>query len=231
MTGHLRLLLRAGFLATFVAGSVVLAARLTGGPVGDLVRGATSRDLTSAWTVDRLVVDLAAALLLLAAVGLALISGLAMTAALAAERAPGVAKACSRATPRATRRIVTAVLGIGLAAPLAVEGPALAGGLSHVAVCTSRCHHGDGGLNGLRLPDLPTSRPRPAGPADSARQVVVHEGDSLWRIAARRLPAGAAAGDVATLTWRLYALNRSVIGDNPDLIYPGMTLITPKGPS
>jgi nucleoid-associated protein YgaU len=51
----------------------------------------------------------------------------------------------------------------------------------------------------------------------------------LWRIAESRLPGGASDLDVETLTRRLYALNRSTIGGDPDLIFPGMTLIAPEG--
>ncbi len=61
--------------------------------------------------------------------------------------------------------------------------------------------------------------------------MVVRNGDSLWRIAERRLPPTASSGEVAALTWRLYALNRPLIGDDPDLIYPGTTLSTPEGSS
>jgi nucleoid-associated protein YgaU len=51
----------------------------------------------------------------------------------------------------------------------------------------------------------------------------------LWRIAESRLPGGASDLDVETLTRRLYALNRATIGGDPDLIFPGMTLIAPEG--
>jgi nucleoid-associated protein YgaU len=69
------------------------------------------------------------------------------------------------------------------------------------------------------------SRPRPV----SARQVVVRPGDSLWRIAERLLPADASDAGVARLTWRLYTLNRATVGNDPDLILPGTTLLTPEG--
>lgn len=47
--------------------------------------------------------------------------------------------------------------------------------------------------------------------------VVVQEGDSLWEIAEKYLGDG---GEYRAL----YELNRTVIGDNPDLILPGVEL-------
>lgn len=88
-------------------------------------------------------------------------------------------------------------------------------------------------LDGLPLPDLPVSspvpprpdRPRP-DPVDPPGHVVV-AGDSLWTIAAARLPAGAsnAAVDLAWRHW--HAANRAVIGPDPDLIVPGQLLVPP----
>jgi nucleoid-associated protein YgaU len=55
----------------------------------------------------------------------------------------------------------------------------------------------------------------------------VQAGDCLWNIAGRQLGPGAtnAAIDWA---WRsIYALNRAAIGDNPNLIRPGLTLTLP----
>ena len=57
--------------------------------------------------------------------------------------------------------------------------------------------------------------------------VVVEPGDSLWRIAARQLPAGT-NGDTIDAAWRLwYAANRSVIGADPNFILPGQRLRAP----
>jgi nucleoid-associated protein YgaU len=57
--------------------------------------------------------------------------------------------------------------------------------------------------------------------------VVVHRGDSLWSIAARHLPADAAAADVARTWHRWYATNATVIGPDPNLILPGQILLPP----
>ena len=74
---------------------------------------------------------------------------------------------------------------------------------------------------GLPLPDRPTGRVprRPAAPT-----VLVRPGDSLWSLAAARLPAGA-DGVSVTVAWRrLYAVNRATIGPDPDLLLPGQRL-------
>lgn len=94
-------------------------------------------------------------------------------------------------------------------------------------------------LIGLRLPDRttgpahdPTSAPTPVWFAAraTAAPLAVRPGDSLWRLAAARLPAGASAVEVDALSDRLYTLNRGVIGDDPDLITPGQLLRLPAGP-
>ena len=66
----------------------------------------------------------------------------------------------------------------------------------------------------------------PAAPAPAA-PVLVRPGDSLWSIAAARLPADAAPADV-DLAWRSwYAANADLIGPDPDLILPGQQLNPP----
>jgi hypothetical protein len=73
---------------------------------------------------------------------------------------------------------------------------------------------------------LLTPPPRPAVAAHDA--VTVRRGDSLWSIAARHLEAGASDAEVARAWPRWYAANRTVIGENPDLIRPGMQLVPPR---
>jgi nucleoid-associated protein YgaU len=58
----------------------------------------------------------------------------------------------------------------------------------------------------------------------AATQYVVQKGDSLWNIAKDQLGGGA--------KWQeIYQLNQNLIGQNPDLIYPGTTLQLPGGGS
>ena len=63
---------------------------------------------------------------------------------------------------------------------------------------------------------------RQTEPSDTYR---VRPGDSLWRIAERRLGPSATATETAQEVTRLWELNRQRIGTgNPDLILPGQTL-------
>jgi resuscitation-promoting factor RpfA len=76
-------------------------------------------------------------------------------------------------------------------------------------------------------PSISQPAPIPISPTRSVDVYVVRAGDCLWRIAARHLGAGAtnAAIDAA---WRaIYAVNRAAIGDDPNLIHPGLTLTLP----
>ncbi len=71
-----------------------------------------------------------------------------------------------------------------------------------------------------------TARTAPASPPP---RIVVRRGDSLWAIATQLLPPDASVADIASLTNRLYRVNASTIGLDPDLIIPGMILNPPKG--
>jgi hypothetical protein len=83
-------------------------------------------------------------------------------------------------------------------------------------------------LDGLPLPDRTSDRPvarhSVPAPAQLPSSVVVRAGDSLWEIARAALPADAPDAAVAAAVARVYAANRRVIGDDPDLILPGERL-------
>lgn len=65
-------------------------------------------------------------------------------------------------------------------------------------------------------------------PTASGETVTVHAGDSLWRIAADALGPDATATEVDN-AWRAwYFVNREVIGDDPDVILPGQSLLAPS---
>jgi nucleoid-associated protein YgaU len=66
---------------------------------------------------------------------------------------------------------------------------------------------------------------RPVGPAP--RPVTVRRGDSLWLIAERGLGRRPGSSEIAKEWPRWYAANRTVIGDDPDLIRPGQRLRPP----
>jgi nucleoid-associated protein YgaU len=95
---------------------------------------------------------------------------------------------------------------------------------------TTRHHHAHVGLVGG---GPPTAAPRPtAAPHPTAhREVVVQLGDSLWAIASRHLGPEASAEATAIAWHQWYAANRDVVGDDPDLIYPGQRLRAPVAAS
>lgn len=72
------------------------------------------------------------------------------------------------------------------------------------------------------------SPPGPRTLAHQAHAVRVLAGDSLWRIAARALPAGADDAQIERAWHRWYASNRAVIGDDPALLHPGQLLTPPQ---
>jgi hypothetical protein len=71
---------------------------------------------------------------------------------------------------------------------------------------------------------------RPKAPPHRPDTTLVRPGDSLWLIAARRLGPASNAETVAELWPRWYATNRTVIGGDPGLIYPGQLLNAPQTP-
>jgi nucleoid-associated protein YgaU len=59
--------------------------------------------------------------------------------------------------------------------------------------------------------------------------ITVRTGDCLWSIARELARSDATDAAIAQLVGRLYAANRQVIGDDPDLIRPGTVLRAPGG--
>jgi len=175
---------------------------------------------------------------------------LALGVAVLAE-APGAVGRCGeavaqRVTPTLLRRVARVALGVAVVGgPLVTTGsPALAASaaaLAPVAAGTS----GSGPLAAVRpaaggcetpdrawTPDRPAAasgrgvgEPRPVSPRRSS--VVVRRGDTLWDIAASRLPPSASDAAVARSWPRWYATNRAAIGSNPDLLRPGTRLHPP----
>ena len=82
-------------------------------------------------------------------------------------------------------------------------------------------------------PIVRLAQPAPAEtvPASVDDRYVVQRGDSLWRIAARRLGTADAAptsGAVAAYWPCIYRANRQLIGADPNLILPGQRLVIPE---
>ncbi|MFC5998593.1 LysM peptidoglycan-binding domain-containing protein [Quadrisphaera sp. GCM10027208] len=206
-----------------------------------------------------------------------LVAGAALTAVdLLATRAgtpaPVPVRRAAATAPRATQRLVAAVLGMGIAcgtagaagavpAPAATEAlvvvtelatqPATEQATEHAAESPAWQDPFDPGWRAAtgwtpaRAPD-PAPRPTatqpaaslPASEAAPARAhlrsedaVVVRRGDTLWDIAARSLPAGAGAAEIAAEWPRWWAANRDVIGPDPDLLLPGQRLVPPAAGS
>lgn len=59
----------------------------------------------------------------------------------------------------------------------------------------------------------------------SSHQVVV--GDSLWSIACQELSDDASPPEILEYSLRIHAANLDVMGDNPNILYPGQTLTLP----
>jgi len=59
------------------------------------------------------------------------------------------------------------------------------------------------------------------------RTVIVKPGDSLWSISEQRLGPEASPQRVYDHTYQMYALNRKIIGSDPDLIFAGQQLSLP----
>ncbi|MDQ1720443.1 MAG: hypothetical protein QOI26_177 [Pseudonocardiales bacterium] len=84
-------------------------------------------------------------------------------------------------------------------------------------------------------PTFPTSHsadtPKPASPRppeSDGDHVTVHHGDSLWSIAANRLGKRSSASDIQAEWPRWYAVNRQLIGADPNLLRPGASLLAPQ---
>ena len=66
-----------------------------------------------------------------------------------------------------------------------------------------------------------------ARPDLAAGVVVVVPGDTLWDLAAARLPTDATNAQIAATWHAWYDLNAAVIGADPDLLHPGQVLQVP----
>lgn len=74
----------------------------------------------------------------------------------------------------------------------------------------------------------PTPAPTLApSPAATHGTVTVRDGDTLWAIAAKHLPAGASNASIADAVRQWHHLNKATLGPDPDLILPGQRLTPP----
>jgi hypothetical protein len=161
-----------------------------------------------------------------------------------------VSAAASRLiTPRLVRTAVEAACGVAVAASPVISAapgyaaPAAASTAATGAVdidwpVTAAAQRG----TNLDWPAAPAAPDRPAtaraatrspathaaGERERRQHVVVRPGDTLWSIAAARLPADASNADVAAAWPRWYAANRAEIGPDPNLLLPGERLRPPQ---
>lgn len=127
------------------------------------------------------------------------------------------------AVPRTLRRLTALALGLSL-----VTGAGVA--TAAVAEPGSPGTRGPAAALDLDWPTTPAPGAQPPAPSPVRGQPTVVEvapGDSLWSIAARSLPPGSGAAQVAAEWPRWYAANRALIGPDPALIRPGQQLSVP----
>lgn len=152
-------------------------------------------------------------------------------------RAAGVAWAWL--VPRAVRAALAAAVGIGAATtPVwaagqpAVDSGAVTTGADQVPLVTRPTTQGRWSPSTpLRSAMSPAPRSESASTDRPAQTVTVQHGDSLWALAARGLGPGSTDAEVAAEWPRWYALNRTTIGPDPDLLVTGtvLTVPTPSG--
>ncbi len=168
-------------------------------------------------TFDRLIVDMAACGAVVAAAMLVLSALLTVLATLTGSTFPWLARLAKVSGPPWWRRAVLAACGLAIATPAAASAAA-AHDTDHHGGCATSCAVR---LDGLSLPDLPV--------ADPPDRITVRPGDSLWSLAGDDLGPRAGDVEIARRVAALYAANRSTIGPDPDLIFPGTHLHAPGG--
>jgi hypothetical protein len=196
--------------------------------------------------------DLTGALLPLVAGAIVVLTGLLAIAFVGeilrrAGLAPGFVRSLDCVLPDVARRIAATALTVsvvvlGPTAAHASDAPVrdwLSGRTTSTTTSTTRPDATEAGL--IARAAMPATTPTAAQPPVAASpdtprvtdrpmptdRIVVVAGDCLWSIAAGRLgtePTNRAIDDA----WRaIYALNRPAIGDDPNLIFPGMQLELP----
>ena len=139
----------------------------------------------------------------------------------ASDPAPGPADA---RPPTATTPANAAPANAALASPRPVAPTPAAGRPAplHSRTATPRDAPATGAKGSLSPATTggPGGAPRPT--------LVVRPGDCLWDLAAKALGPSATPGRTAAAWPAWWAANRSVIGDDPNLLQPGTTLVPPR---
>ncbi len=149
------------------------------------------------------------------------------------------AAALRHAAPATVRHAVALALGLGVAlgsagtasaaSPLP-RPPSTAGSAAlDWPVAVPGAHQRGAAVS---TPDAAPATPGldwPAPARSAAAAVVVEPGDTLWDLAAERLPRAATDAQIAAAWPSWWSANRQVIGDDPDLLHPGQRLRPPHG--
>lgn len=153
------------------------------------------------------------------------------------------AAAAGALAPSFMKRLAAAAIGLNLVSGMGAASAAESFALDSPAQSISAPAAGssaaaDAGQDGE--PPSPHWKPRKVpsaenvfirpGRADTPAQTTVQAGDSLWSLAAAQLGPLAADARIAAHWPRWYEVNRTVIGDRPDLILPGQVLEVPEVP-
>ncbi len=174
---------------------------------------------------DGVALRLAGAALWLAAGWLAVGLAAGLLAGVPGRCAPAARRLSAAMLPPLLRRLTAATLG----AAVVLTG----------ATATAQTVHRGGGSVAVAATPWPTTpgaarravpwptTPGPKRPSAGA-VVVVTSGDSLWRIAARRLGPTATTAQIDAEWRRWYLANAERIGPDPDLIHPGLRLYAPR---
>jgi hypothetical protein len=140
------------------------------------------------------------------------------------------------AAPVAVRRAVALSLGLGVvlggqAAASAAPAPAASASAPASAAAPDLDWPGLAAAPAPTPPPAPTpTQPPPTQPPPTQAPpgaVVVRPGDTLWTLAASRLPPTATTREVAAAWPAWWSANRTVIGPDPDLLRPGQSLQPP----
>jgi nucleoid-associated protein YgaU len=111
-------------------------------------------------------------------------------------------------------------------APSAAATPSAAAPTSKTPASTTTAPTSTSGPPAPASPASPTAGTTQAPPPATC-ELVVRAGDTLWDLAADRLPDGSADGVVGH-EWRAwYGANADRLGEDPDLIRPGQVLVLP----
>lgn len=154
----------------------------------------------------------------------------------------GLRRLAERITPGVVGHLTALVLGVGLTAscgPARGDLPTAPDWTVSMVTVDPRFLPNAGAPDPGWVPTSPTVRRQPdptvlLGPGATSRPApreirhVVTRGESLWSIAAAHLPSSASDREIAHAWPRWYAVNKDVIGPDPDLILPGQVLRAPE---